>query len=269
MTASGSPFTNSTTSGRRVCWPSATVNWLTASQSLLSGASKSITRACAPAIEPSGAAVLDRRRRPRSIRWTARLRSTSDGASTRVSLRNASSSASAGSSGIQRDQRLAQAALQDHVAVVRVRPLRARARRRRSRALKHRVAEALQPREGSVFDDGFGERAQSLTQCSTGRDRNSSSAMPSPPTSSVRARPEAPPRTPPSRAAPRGARPLFTSMAVSRAARPHDEVHLAVAVAPVEQLADARRRGVRQVRADRRLDQPPPELADPRAPPRA
>ena len=37
ITASGRPLTNSTTSGRRVCWPSATVNWLTASQSLLSG----------------------------------------------------------------------------------------------------------------------------------------------------------------------------------------------------------------------------------------
>ncbi len=34
-----------TTSARRVCWFSETVNWLTTSQSLLSGASKSSTRA--------------------------------------------------------------------------------------------------------------------------------------------------------------------------------------------------------------------------------
>ncbi len=86
ITASGRPFTNSTTSGRRVCCPSATVNWLTASQSLLSGASKSITRACAPAIDPS-------LRRYSTVtpstssRCIARLRSTSDGASERVSLR--------------------------------------------------------------------------------------------------------------------------------------------------------------------------------------
>jgi len=32
-TASGSPLTNTTTSGRRLCWPSTTMNWLTASQS--------------------------------------------------------------------------------------------------------------------------------------------------------------------------------------------------------------------------------------------
>ena len=37
ITASGRPLTNSTTSGRRVCCPSTTVNWLTASQSLFSG----------------------------------------------------------------------------------------------------------------------------------------------------------------------------------------------------------------------------------------
>ena len=37
MTASGRPLTNSTTSGRRSCPPSTTVNWLTASQSLASG----------------------------------------------------------------------------------------------------------------------------------------------------------------------------------------------------------------------------------------
>ncbi len=48
ITASGNPFTKSTMSGRRVCCPSATVNWLRASQSLLEGSSKSITRACEP-----------------------------------------------------------------------------------------------------------------------------------------------------------------------------------------------------------------------------
>jgi hypothetical protein len=54
MTASGRPFTNRTTSGRRVWRFSTTVNWFTASQSLFPGSSKSTTRACAPAMEPSG-----------------------------------------------------------------------------------------------------------------------------------------------------------------------------------------------------------------------
>ena len=40
----GRPLTNSTTSGLRVFRSSVTVNWLTASQSLLAGLSKSMTR---------------------------------------------------------------------------------------------------------------------------------------------------------------------------------------------------------------------------------
>ena len=53
ITPRGRPFTNSTTSGRRVCLFSVTVNWFTASQSLAVGSSKSTTRTCAPRIEPS------------------------------------------------------------------------------------------------------------------------------------------------------------------------------------------------------------------------
>ena len=49
ISPSGSPFTNSTTSGRRSCLFSTTVNWLTASQSLPAGSSKSMTRAWAAA----------------------------------------------------------------------------------------------------------------------------------------------------------------------------------------------------------------------------
>ena len=54
-TPSGMPLMNSTMSARRVLWFSVTVNWLTASQSLLSGVSKSISRTCAPLIVPSSA----------------------------------------------------------------------------------------------------------------------------------------------------------------------------------------------------------------------
>ncbi len=60
MTASGRPLTKSTMSGRRACSSSTTVNWFTASQSLLAGSSKSITRACAPRMVPPAVAVLHR-----------------------------------------------------------------------------------------------------------------------------------------------------------------------------------------------------------------
>ncbi len=43
-----------------MCLFSTTLNWLTASQSLLAGSSKSITRACAPRMLAVGVAVLDR-----------------------------------------------------------------------------------------------------------------------------------------------------------------------------------------------------------------
>jgi len=101
MTASGSPLTKSTTSGRRSAWPSATANWLTASQSFASGSSKSTARTIAPAIEPSGRAnstVIP----STSIRCAAWLRAMSDGASSRVSFRKASSTACGGRPGFRR-----------------------------------------------------------------------------------------------------------------------------------------------------------------------
>jgi hypothetical protein len=69
------------------------VNWLTTAQSLLAGSSKSMTRAWSPAMEPSA------RRYSTvtpftSMRCAARFRSKSFGASSRVSLRNVSSSVS-------------------------------------------------------------------------------------------------------------------------------------------------------------------------------
>ena len=89
-------------SARRVLWLSVTVNWLAASQSLASASSKSATRACAPRIAP--ASVRYSTVTPStSIRWNARLRGSSVAPSGRVSLRKASSKASAGSSGLSRD----------------------------------------------------------------------------------------------------------------------------------------------------------------------
>ena len=102
ITPSGSPLTKITMSARRLCpCGPTTVNWLTASQSLLSGSSKSITRAGAPAIDPS-ARRYSTVTPSTSIRWTARLRSISDGPSARTILRKASSRASCGRSGFSR-----------------------------------------------------------------------------------------------------------------------------------------------------------------------
>ena len=88
ITASGRPLTKSTTSGRRVCLFSTTVNWLTASQSLFVGVVEvdhPRLRAADRAVRP---AVLDRH----AIHQhpvQARLRATSSAPSGRVSLRKA------------------------------------------------------------------------------------------------------------------------------------------------------------------------------------
>ena len=101
MTPSGRPFKNSTTSARRVLWPSVTVNWFTASQSLASASSKSITRACAPRIVPSEVRY-STVTPSTSIRWKARFLVSHCRALRRVNLRKASSSTSAGRSGLSR-----------------------------------------------------------------------------------------------------------------------------------------------------------------------
>ena len=54
----GRPLTKITTSGRRLCWPSMTVNWFTATQSLASGSSKSTRRTTSTAS-------------PRGWKWSA------------------------------------------------------------------------------------------------------------------------------------------------------------------------------------------------------
>ncbi len=99
-----------------------------------------------------------------------------------------------------------------------------------------------------------------LTQCSTGFARNSSDAMPSPPTRSCARRPEGVRERSHAGAASRACARSSPRSPSSRAPRAHDEIHLAVALAPVEELARARRRGVGEVCADRRLDQATPEL---------
>ena len=110
--------------------------------------------ACAPAIEPSlrrYSTVTP----STSIRWTARLRSTSDGASSARQLAVGVLQRLGRQVGVEAHERLAQPALQHDVAVVRVAALGARL----AAAIRGRAAPrspALQPGEGGVLDDGFG-----------------------------------------------------------------------------------------------------------------
>ena len=86
MTPRGRPLTNSTTSGLRVFLFSVTVNWLTASQSLLVGWAKSTIRAWSPRTRPSESRY-SISTPLMSIRWKERLRTSSVDPSGRVSLR--------------------------------------------------------------------------------------------------------------------------------------------------------------------------------------
>ncbi len=117
-----------------------------------------MTRACAPAIEPSvrrystvtpstsirctRAVALDQRRR-------VDARELAEGVLQRLGRQVR----------VQPRERLAQPPLQHDVAVVRVAALRAGLAGGDVRAVQHRVAQRFQPGEGGVFDDGFGEGA--------------------------------------------------------------------------------------------------------------
>ena len=154
MTPSGRPLTNSTTSGRRVFLFSVTVNWLTASQLLAAGSSKSTTRACAPRTAPPSVRC-STVTPSTSIRWKARLRASSVAPSGRVSLRKASSSASAGRPGFSLAEGVPQPPLQHDLAVVAT--LGARRIRRHVRPVHDLPADIAQPVEGRFLNVGFGD----------------------------------------------------------------------------------------------------------------
>ena len=58
---------------------------------------------------------------------------------------------------IQLREGLSEAAFQQHVAVIRVAPLRPRLPGRNLRPVKDGIPQPLQPGEGGVLDDGFGK----------------------------------------------------------------------------------------------------------------
>ena len=96
--AEGQPVQEQDDVGRRVDWFSFTVNWLTASQSLLSGFSKSATAAGTPVMVPSGPLTGTVTPRVRA-RWKTRFRVSRVGPSGLIRLRRPASSADAGSPG--------------------------------------------------------------------------------------------------------------------------------------------------------------------------
>ena len=117
ITASGRPLTNSTMSGRRLCLFSTTVNWLTASQSLFAGSSKSITRACAPRMVPS-ASRYSTVTPSTSRRWSARLCDEQVGAFGPGQLAEGVVQGLGRQRRVEPRERVAQTLRQDHLAVV-------------------------------------------------------------------------------------------------------------------------------------------------------
>ena len=89
------------------------------------------------------------------MRWKARFWASSVAPSGRVSLRKASSSASAGRCGFNCGQGIAQPLRQHHVAVIA--PLRTRPIGSDVGSMGHLPADIRQPVEGDLFDIGFGE----------------------------------------------------------------------------------------------------------------
>ena len=79
----------------------------------------------------------------------------SDGCCGTVTLRNASSSASAGSVGFSFRNAARNRSGSDHLA--KARPLRCQFARRNLRPVQHRILKLAEPRQSSVFDNGFGE----------------------------------------------------------------------------------------------------------------
>jgi hypothetical protein len=130
------------------------VNWLTATQSLLAGTSKSMTRACAPAADL--APVLDRD----AIDQHPVHRAVALHQRRRIAARELAVGIAQGVGrkvGIQPHERLPQPPLQQNVAAARIAALGAGFARGDVRSVQHRVAERMEPGEGGVLDDGFGE----------------------------------------------------------------------------------------------------------------
>ena len=158
MTASGSPLTNSTTSGRRTVLPLGdgelidrepvvVVRIVEIDHARLRAGDRAVLAAVfdRDAVHQhamQSAITLDQRRR-------IELDQLAIGVFHRFRRQI----------GIQPGQRRLQAILQDNVTIVRIFALGGRLTCRDRRAVQHRIAERLQPAERGFFDDRFGERA--------------------------------------------------------------------------------------------------------------
>ena len=153
ITASGRPLTNTTMSGRRLCWPSITVNWFTASQSLLAASSKSISCNAIPGDGAVLAPVLDLHAIPQHPVEDA----VGSDERRRVGAQHFAQGLLArflGNVGIQPVDGLAQPSNQHHSSKESRSPP---ARRGRCWAVTDPVAQFLEPGQGGVFDGGFVE----------------------------------------------------------------------------------------------------------------
>ena len=100
MMTSGRPFTNSSTSGRRLCPFSMIVNWLTTVNSLFHESSKSISHTLCPRSMPSW--YVETGTPSVSSRWNASLLASTSGDAMRSTVFTASSRSSSVSVGFNR-----------------------------------------------------------------------------------------------------------------------------------------------------------------------
>ena len=142
-------------SGRRLCWPSITVNWFTASQSFAVGVVEIHQPHMIAGDGAVGAAVLDRARHRAASGERPGWSAMSDGVPTPQHLAQGLLAGLVGNGRVQPLDGLAQAPDQHHVAK-RV-PLGRRFAGRDVRAVADRIAQFLEPGQGGVFDGGFVE----------------------------------------------------------------------------------------------------------------
>ena len=117
---------------------------------MLSGSSKSISRACAPAIEPSlrrYSTVMP----STNMRWKARLRSISDGALDQFAIGILQRFGR--QVGVEPRECIAHALFKKHVAVAWIRALGSRPAIRDIRTMPYRIVEFSEPAERGLFDD--------------------------------------------------------------------------------------------------------------------
>ena len=157
ITPKGRPLTNSTTSGRRVFLFSVTLNWLTASQSLLAGILEVEHADLVSTHDALGIAIfdLDAVHEHPVERAVARIHGR---ALWQSQLPKGVPEPVVWDAGVELAQNVSKSALQDHLRIVAA--LGIGGVRRDVRPMSPVPAKALQPGERGVLNVSFGERDQ-------------------------------------------------------------------------------------------------------------